>query len=275
MYTYGVEICWRRKLRYPIMRPDDARLVRYLRRMIEAPPMGGDGTLHPQHPPWHNVTSYNATEKAIRDIFAATEGGVFVEVGAQDGVWLSNTWWLEAARGWRGLLVEADPLNYHHLRNSPRTSPTLPVCVTTGLTPTQEALVRRKQPEPWNTTIGMHQRGQTMLNRYATPTDLYLGQTWHTTCYPLLTVLAAAGYKQINLLIFDMAGGGFELLQDFMTVNMELGNPFRVQMILYQDTSLVNEKVISEEAKSLGYTHLAITAAHFLLLHNSLGVALQ
>lgn len=36
------------------------------------------------------------------------EDGVFVEVGAYDGVFVSNTWGL-AARGWRGYLVEPVP----------------------------------------------------------------------------------------------------------------------------------------------------------------------
>lgn len=60
-------------------------------------------------------------------------GGVFVEVGAQDGLWLSNTWWLEAERGWRGLLIEADPQNYLNLRMAPRNSTTLAACVTASL----------------------------------------------------------------------------------------------------------------------------------------------
>lgn len=40
------------------------------------------------------------------------ERGFFVEFGAADGVSTSNTYWLEKAKGWRGLLCEADPRNY-------------------------------------------------------------------------------------------------------------------------------------------------------------------
>nr|XP_045605757.1 uncharacterized protein LOC123762955 [Procambarus clarkii] len=293
--------CWRLNLRYPILRATDGRLVHHLRRLIDSPPGASQGLLDrgtppprtfqgrlnprnplqevfqghldPHHPPWHNVTSYSVTEKVIRDVFGTAEGGVFVEVGAQDGLWLSNSWWLEAARGWRGLLVEADPHNYLHLRTSPRTSRTLPVCVTTGLRVKQESLVRR-EPEVGNTILGMHQRGMTMLTRFATPRDHYLGKTWDATCFPLLSVLAAAGYRQINLLIFDVTGGGFELMQDFFETNSDLGHPFRAQAVLYQDTSLVNNTEMAEEARALGYTHLAISSSHFLLLHRSLGVAL-
>lgn len=36
-------------------------------------------------------------------------GGVFVEAGAYDGYWPSNTYWLERFRGWSGVLVEPVP----------------------------------------------------------------------------------------------------------------------------------------------------------------------
>ncbi|XP_071524652.1 uncharacterized protein [Panulirus ornatus] len=262
--------CLRRNLRHPILEADDMRVVRHLRRMMDPPPREPAGQLDPQRPPWHTITSYNATETIIRALLGNTVGGVFVEVGAQDGLWLSNTWWLEAARGWRGLLLEADPHNYLQLRSSPRASTSLPVCVTTSEAPRKETLVRVRRSEGWNTTIGMHQRGRTMLVQYATSADVYLGQTWNAICYPFLSVVAAAGFKRIDLLMFDVAGGGFELVQEFMTANEDFKNPYKVQVILYQDTSLVDEAQRARDASELGYTHLPVSAAHFLLIHNSL-----
>lgn len=37
------------------------------------------------------------------------DGGFFVELGANDGLFQSNTWYYEAQRGWRGVLVEPAP----------------------------------------------------------------------------------------------------------------------------------------------------------------------
>lgn len=45
------------------------------------------------------------------------EKGFFVEFGAADGVKFSNTYWLEKAKGWKGLLCEADPR--HQIEDRP------------------------------------------------------------------------------------------------------------------------------------------------------------
>ena len=37
------------------------------------------------------------------------QGGTFIEVGGNDGLRQSNTYWFERFRGWRGILVEALP----------------------------------------------------------------------------------------------------------------------------------------------------------------------
>jgi FkbM family methyltransferase len=43
------------------------------------------------------------------DAIIDRDGGFFIEAGANDGVTQSNTYWLEHARGWSGLLVEPMP----------------------------------------------------------------------------------------------------------------------------------------------------------------------
>jgi FkbM family methyltransferase len=49
------------------------------------------------------------------------DGGFFIEAGANDGVNFSNTYYLEKARGWTGLLVEAIPDLYRAcVRHRPR-----------------------------------------------------------------------------------------------------------------------------------------------------------
>jgi hypothetical protein len=46
--------------------------------------------------------------------------GVFVELGAYDGITSSNTLVLEKCHGWRGVLIEGNPTNYRFLASSGR-----------------------------------------------------------------------------------------------------------------------------------------------------------
>lgn len=57
--------------------------------------------------------------------------GTFVELGAFDGLNQSNTAWLEANRGWRGILVEAIPEAYEQcVRNRPLATVVNCACVS-------------------------------------------------------------------------------------------------------------------------------------------------
>nr|XP_022291785.1 uncharacterized protein LOC111103075 isoform X1 [Crassostrea virginica] len=47
-----------------------------------------------------DITVFNITQK---------KGGFFVDIGAHDGQFLSNTLWLERQHNWTGLLIEANP----------------------------------------------------------------------------------------------------------------------------------------------------------------------
>lgn len=46
----------------------------------------------------------NALDKKLAGLLP--QQGVYVEIGANDGLTQSNTWWLERDRGWSGLLIE-------------------------------------------------------------------------------------------------------------------------------------------------------------------------
>lgn len=52
------------------------------------------------------------------EIFARMRDGIFVEVGAFDGIRGSNSLFFEKFRGWRGLLIEASPLYFSWLEQN-------------------------------------------------------------------------------------------------------------------------------------------------------------
>ena len=64
--------------------------------------------------PWYGQFGQDAWAASARG--GGGRDGFFVELGAQDGVRTSNTRALEERLGWRGVCVEADPLNFRVLR---------------------------------------------------------------------------------------------------------------------------------------------------------------
>ena len=63
----------------------------------------------------HPFSKYKAKNRIDVQMlqFINYEAGFFVEIGAGDGVYLSNTYYFEKTLGWRGVLV--DPVLHHHL----------------------------------------------------------------------------------------------------------------------------------------------------------------
>jgi FkbM family methyltransferase len=79
---------------------------------------------------------------------AGGKRGLFVELGALDGVRLSNTYMLEACFGWRGLLIEANSLNYEQLLRSNRThSKFVHRGICPGVGPNRTVLISRHGDE--------------------------------------------------------------------------------------------------------------------------------
>ena len=64
--------------------------------------------------PWYGQFGQDAWAASARG--GGGRDGFFVELGAQDGARTSNTRALEERLGWRGVCIEADPLNFRVLR---------------------------------------------------------------------------------------------------------------------------------------------------------------
>ncbi|XP_070001691.1 uncharacterized protein [Penaeus vannamei] len=59
-------------------------------------------------------------QKLFNDSLAKGTPGTFLEAGAYDGEFLSNTLWLEVESGWRGVLVEPNPESFARLLSKGR-----------------------------------------------------------------------------------------------------------------------------------------------------------
>lgn len=80
--------------------------------------------------PYSQYKAKNGIDKQMLQ-FINYRNGFFVEIGAGDGVYLSNTFYLEKNLGWRGVLV--DPVLHHYLSClTHRTMSTSYLCAATN-----------------------------------------------------------------------------------------------------------------------------------------------
>lgn len=93
-------------------------------------------------------SQYNEEEIILN--FFGDRRGSFLDIGAWDGIELSNTRAL-ALRGWRGLLVEPDPVAFSKLMENKRVSNNL-ACVNAAIGPTREIRSFYAQKE-WGGTL--------------------------------------------------------------------------------------------------------------------------
>lgn len=141
--------------------------------------------------------------------------GTFVELGAFDGVTQSNTAWLEANRGWRGILIEAIPEAYEQcVRNRPLAKVVNCACVSSDY------------PQP---TVDMVYSGLMSIVRGARTSDLdddawvslgeRLQEVERYTCTvparTLTCVLDSWKLRTFDLLSLDVEGYELEVLKGF------------------------------------------------------------
>jgi hypothetical protein len=55
-------------------------------------------------------------DRYIDFFFSKKRNGVFVDIGANDGVTLSNTYFLEKERHWTGICIEPIPSSFEKLK---------------------------------------------------------------------------------------------------------------------------------------------------------------
>ena len=68
-----------------------------------------------------NSKSQMSQDKILdQQIFKGKLNGVFVEVGALDGIGASNTYFFEKERGWSGLLIEPNPVEFNKMEKLDR-----------------------------------------------------------------------------------------------------------------------------------------------------------
>ena len=134
------------------------------------------------------------------EVFDGRRGGFFLDVGAADGIALSNTFLLEKRYGWRGICIEPDPQAFARLRRV-RSAVCLNVCV-----------------DAERGTIEFVERDQ-LSGIVAADTDNSAAaaeKSVRLDAMPLATILRAQGAPHtIDYLSIDVEGAEDRVLRDF------------------------------------------------------------
>ncbi|CAL8097740.1 unnamed protein product [Orchesella dallaii] len=140
--------------------------------------------------------------------------GFFVEAGALDGEYLSHSLDLEMKLGWKGLLVEASPSLIPQLKGKQRKSWIADVCLAASDWVYVDFLTKAVQKDAW-------MRGNGRINP-ATPglnaSEKRFTHSLHKSegqieCFKLATLLKAINVDKVDLLILDIEGHEFKVLE--------------------------------------------------------------
>ena len=132
--------------------------------------------------------------------------GIFLEVGAVDGVSLSNTLFFERERNWTGLLIEPNTKFYEKLATVHRKAYTINTCLSLD----QKTSVVNFLSAEMIGGIEKKLEGP-MMNR--ANKEYPDAKKEEVLCIPLFSILEAIGMTHINLFSLDVEGAELDILQ--------------------------------------------------------------
>ena len=167
-------------------------------------------------------SQYQDESKVIRKMGWATKhGGMYVEIGALDGMRGTNTLHLHTCLNWTGLLVEASPTNYQSLiQNVNKTRPDAYIkygAVCPGVE--KKSLVFTKGKGTTQAAV------EVMTSSYARQwhKKTSVSNTVEVPCAPMANYLLEANITHVDFFSLDVEGSEFEVLStiDFNRVSIE------------------------------------------------------
>ena len=174
------------------------------------------------------------------------EGGLYIDLAANDAIVISNTYWLDACRGWRGLCVEANPQHQARLR-SERTCTVDTHCIA-------------EEPNKQVTFTISSRAGDALTGNGAhcgkpTPTERARHATQRVMkCSTLPDAAASAGFKKFDLLSLDVDGSDLAALEGWLVRNNR-SHELSIDVIIAEDSQRVGPLL-----RNWGYRELKVSS---------------
>ncbi|XP_064109365.1 uncharacterized protein LOC135217429 [Macrobrachium nipponense] len=145
--------------------------------------------------------------------------GFFIEAGALDGEFMSNTLWLEWHLGWTGLSIEPDPVNFKYLVWKRRKAWLSNTCVSEKEYPKEavfETLQQRSESYAmlWLYRANSRRTGTFLTSLEGDFADFSAVAYSTVQCFPLASYLLALNVSSVDYLSLDVQGNEWDILKN-------------------------------------------------------------
>ncbi|XP_018015849.1 uncharacterized protein LOC108672655 [Hyalella azteca] len=162
--------------------------------------------------------SFQFYDRVVNELFISNNitGEYFIEAGALDGVYASNTLKLEFLQQWTGLLVEPDPDMFELLLNTKRNSQAIRACISPHSYP-YKALLRTLSPEKSPHDSAISYKSMTSLVFEESDDRTFNGFPTYreVICFPIRSILLAAQVSHVTLFSLDIEDAEWKILETF------------------------------------------------------------
>jgi len=142
----------------------------------------------------------------IDEYFNHKTGGFFIEAGAFDGEYLSNTLYLEKNLSWKGLLIEPNKMAFNTLSSRNRKSQLLNACLSLHKYP-EEVVFDAAD------VVGAIQDDIYPGNDTKSWVPAEKRSKYPLQCFPLFSILLALHNPRVDLLSLDIEGAELPVLE--------------------------------------------------------------
>lgn len=173
-----------------------------------------------------------AQAEKVEKLLKRKTGGFFIECGARDGEFTSNTVWIENTLGWTGLLVEINPFYYTQL------------------------LGKNRRVHSINACLSLHKHissvridGSGQLTYETKPGEKQPANSVEVPCFPLMSILAAINQTKIDYFSLDIEGAELDVLK---TIDWTL---IDIDVLTVEHLHIpAGKKALSDYMESVGYS---------------------
>ena len=149
-------------------------------------------------------------DETLKVLFPNQINGFFVEAGALNGEFLSNTLRLEQELNWTGLLVEPEHHNFEELVQKRRKAWISQACLSNTKYPKNVTVVSLNSSEPVVFLHPLNARGSSFQLGYSgsdIPESVYVKRKFSINfCFPLYSFLLALNVTVVDFLSLDIQG---------------------------------------------------------------------